>query len=92
MNESGVRGRDGGAALTSAFEVAARRAGIEAGSHDLRHTAISRWAARVPLEVDAATVAEWAGDRLDDPRALRASRRPGRHRKEQYRKVMAVGF
>jgi integrase len=75
-----------------AFEAAAKRAGFKAGWHDLRHTTISRWAARVPLEVDAATVAEWAGDRLETILAHYVHPANQQNRKEQYRKVMAVEF
>jgi integrase len=75
-----------------AFEAAAKRAGVNAGWHDLRHTAISRWAARVPLEVDAATVAEWAGDRLETILAHYVHPASQDNRREQYRKVMAVDF
>jgi integrase len=75
-----------------AFAVAAERSGVAASWHDLRHTAISRWAARVPLEVDAATVAAWSGDRLETILAHYVHPANEQHRKEGYRKVMAVGF
>lgn len=73
------------------FAVAAERAGVAAGWHDLRHTAISRWAARVPLDVDAATVAAVAGDRLETILAHYVHPASAEGRKEQYRSVMAVG-
>jgi integrase len=75
-----------------AFEVAAERAGIEATFHDLRHSAISRWAGRVPAEVDAATVAAWAGDRLETILAHYVHPLAQDGKREQYRAVMAVGF
>jgi len=46
----------------------------------------------VPLEVDAATVAAWAGDRLETILAHYVHPASEESRREQYRNVMAVGF